>query len=107
MIYTTCLARTLGLLLVFALLVAPLQAQTRGTISGYIKDSTGSNIPDVPVTLTNERTGTKRTVASDPMGFYQVIALSSGVYTIEAQAAGFKLFRNTGVILRVDENVRA
>ena len=53
-----CLSHTLGLLVASALLVTPLPAQTRGTISGYVKDSTGANIPNVPVTVTSERTGT-------------------------------------------------
>jgi hypothetical protein len=36
-----------------------------------------------------------------------VLGLVSGVYTIEAEHPGFKRYRNTSVVLMVDENVRA
>ena len=97
-------AKTLSL---WMLLCAWASAQTSGTISGYTKDPTGSFVPNVKVTVTNERTGAMRSATSDDSGFYQVLALVSGVYTIEAEAPGFKKFRNTGVVLTVDENVRA
>ena len=97
-------AKTLSL---WMLLCAWASAQTSGTISGYTKDPTGSFVPNVKVTVTNERTGATRSATSDDSGFYQVLALVSGVYTIEAEAQGFKKFRNTGVALTVDDNVRA
>src|SRR5437867_2897286 len=95
--------------LIFWMLLAPAcaLAQTSGTISGFTKDPSGALVPDVKITVTNERTGASRTAASDASGSYQVLALVSGVYTIEAEAPGFKKFRNTGVVLRVDENVRS
>jgi hypothetical protein len=97
-------AKTLS---IWMLLCGWASAQTSGTISGYTKDPTGSFVPNVKVTVTNEKTGATRSATSDASGFYQVLALVSGVYTIEAEAQGFKKFRNTGVALTVDENVRA
>ena len=97
-------AKTLSL---WMLLCAWASAQTSGTISGYIKDPTGSVVPNVKVTVTNEGTGATRSATSDDSGFYQVLALISGVYTIEAEAQGFKKFRNTGVVLTSTSNVRA
>jgi hypothetical protein len=84
-----------------------LRAQTRGTISGFTKDPAGAFVPGVKLTIANERTGATRSVTSDQTGFYQVIGLVSGVYTVEAESPGFRRFRNTGVVLQVDENVRA
>ena len=81
--------------------------QNRGTISGYVKDSSGGMAPSARVTLTNERTGETRSGTSDNTGNYQFLGLISGSYVIEAEVAGFKRFRNTGVILEVDANVRA
>ena len=84
-----------------------LAAQNRGTISGFLKDVTGAVVPNANVTVTHEGTRAVRTASSDASGFYQVLGLVSGAYTIEAEVAGFKRYRNTGVVLRVDENVRA
>ncbi|MCC6586881.1 MAG: TonB-dependent receptor [Bryobacterales bacterium] len=89
------------------LLAVSAQPQNRGTISGYVRDTTGGMITAVKVTLTNERTGATRSANSDLTGAYQFLGLISGTYTIEAENSGFKRFRNTGVILEVDENVRA
>jgi hypothetical protein len=61
----------------------------------------------VAITVSNEQTGAKRSVISDATGFYQALSLTSGVYTIEAEMAGFKRYRQTSVALTVDENVRA
>ena len=91
---------------IFVLAVAAF-AQNRGTISGYVKDSSGGMAPSARVTLTNERTGETRSGTSDNTGNYQFLGLISGSYVIEAEVAGFKRFRNTGVILEVDANVRA
>ena len=82
-------------------------AQTSGTISGFTRDPAGAFVPGVTITVTNERTGAARSTTSDQRGFYQVLALVSGVYAIEAELTGFKRYRNTGVVLKVDENIRS
>lgn len=89
------------------LLSLPLAAQIQGTISGYVKDASGAFVPNASIRLTNEGTGAVRTAVSDAEGFYQVLGLVSGSYTIEAEVSGFKKYRNAGVTLRLDENVRA
>src|SRR5262249_27701840 len=89
------------------LLVVPMPAQIQGTIGGYVKDATGAVAPNSAIRLTNERTGAVRTVLADAAGFYQFLGLVSGTYAIEAEVPGFKKYRNAGVRLRLDENVRA
>lgn len=85
----------------------PAEAQTKGTIWGYTKDPTGASVPNVKVNVTNELTGASRVTTSDQSGLYQVLGLLSGMYSVDAESTGFKRFRNTGVTLRVDENLRA
>jgi hypothetical protein len=82
-------------------------AQTSGTISGFARDPSGAVVPDARVQVVNQGTGAVRTTASDESGFYQVLGLVSGQYTIEAEATGFRRYRNTGVSLSVDQNVRS
>src|SRR5262245_2861346 len=98
-----------GFFVSFALLIlsAPLAAQNRGTISGFVRDNSGAVVPGANITLTHEGTGAVRNTTSDAAGSYQILALVSGNYTIEAEVPGFKKYRNAGVVLRVDENVRA
>jgi hypothetical protein len=94
-------------LLLVVLSCISLLAQTKATISGYAKDPSGAFVAGVAVSVTHEQTGLKRSVVTDATGFYQVLGLTSGVYTIEAELSGFKRYRNTGVALTVDENLRS
>src|SRR5437867_13411413 len=91
----------------FLLLCYTLFAQTKGTISGYTRDASGASVAGVSITLTNEQTGAKRSTTSDGAGFYQLLGLTSGVYTVEAEMGAFKRDRDTGVVLTVDQNLRA
>jgi hypothetical protein len=99
--------RTGRVILFVTLAAVAASAQTKATISGYVKDATGAVIPGASITVTNEGTGAVRQASSDGTGFYQVLGLVSGSYTIEAEARGFKRYRNAGVVLRVDENLRS
>ena len=93
-----------SLALLFAL---PLLAQTNGNISGYVKDPAGALVSGSKITVINQQTGASRSTAADDTGFYQVLGLVSGVYSVEAEAPGFKRSRVPDVTLAVDANVRA
>ncbi len=92
----------------FALFVAGrLQAQVRGTIAGYVRDSTGAVIPAAKVALMSEQTGARRETSTDAEGFYQFLGLSTGTYTMEVSAANFKRYQNTAIQLELDQNLRS
>lgn len=60
------------------------------SISGFVNDPTGSAVPGVQITATNLATGLRRVTTSSQQGSYAFNALPVGVYSIEAEAAGFK-----------------
>ncbi|MBI3697755.1 MAG: carboxypeptidase regulatory-like domain-containing protein, partial [Acidobacteria bacterium] len=60
-------------ILLLIILAVPLFAQTKGTISGYVKDRTGAVVPNTNITVTHEGTRAVRTTTSDGIGFYQVL----------------------------------
>ncbi len=93
----------------FYLLIActDADAQFKGTISGYVKDSTQAVLPGAELKLTNEQTGASRNAVSNEQGFYQFLGLTPGSYALEVGLASFRRYRATGIVLRVDENVRA
>jgi len=74
----------------FVFLGATCLAQTLGTITGEVKDSTGSVIPGVTVTVTNKATNATRTTTSNGVGLYDFPALAPGVYTVKTELDGFK-----------------
>src|SRR5690349_24100860 len=66
-----------------------------GSISGFVKDPSGAVIPKAQVTVKNEATGTERKTSTNESGFYIVTNIPAGLYTIVAEAPGFKKFEAT------------
>ena len=66
-----------------------------GTITGFVRDPSGAVVPNAKVTIRNEGTGEEHTVASDAQGHYTVPNLLPALYTMTAEAGGFKKFEST------------
>src|SRR6185436_2569687 len=90
---------------VFVLLWAPLSAQTLGTITGDVKDSSGATIPGSVVTVTNVGTNATRSQASNEVGAFTFPAMPPGVYVVKAELDGFKPAENR-VELHVEQTLR-
>ena len=81
--------------------VQPVAAQTTGsaTLRGTVKDPQGAVLRDATITLVNERTKEERRTKSSEDGTYTFTAVSPGVYTLKAEASGFKTASQPNVIL--------
>src|SRR5512140_1431391 len=79
-------------------------AQSTASLSGTVSDPSGAVVPKVAVTVTNDATGTKRTVTSNDSGFYLVPELLPGSYTVSAAAAGFKTAQKRNIVLHVADD---
>ncbi|HBY58772.1 MAG TPA: TonB-dependent receptor, partial [Solibacterales bacterium] len=85
------------------LIAIPLTAQSiTGRISGTVTDATGSVIPGVKITITNEATKLVRLATTDADGYYVVTPLPVGNYTVTAELTGFKKSERTGNNLIAD-----
>ena len=65
-------------------------AQSTASISGVVKDTGGSVLPGVSVTIKNDGSGETQEVLTDGLGRYQATALGAGSYTVTASLTGFK-----------------
>jgi hypothetical protein len=84
--------------LFFMSLASPVLAQfDTGQISGFVRDSSGSIIPGVAVTATNEGNGQQRVAVSNTEGYYVFPSLLVGTYNISAELSGFNRSTTTGV----------
>jgi Carboxypeptidase regulatory-like domain len=97
--------RTL-IVLVGSLVWLPALAYAQGgaisaSLGGRVVDSTGSVLPGVTVTVTNEATNQARTVVTDNNGVYRVYGLTPSSYTLVAELQGFGAMRFTGLVLNV------
>ena len=101
--------RTCDAVLQFAFLVlliisicSPAHAQVVGaTLSGTVKDASGSAIPMAQVSAKNVATSTVRELATDTAGFYSLPNLLPGAYEITFSAPGFETQVSGGVTLTV------
>jgi len=82
--------RTLFMAGLWLLLCAPSWAQTLGTITGEVKDSSGAVIPGVVVTVVNKATNATRTSVSNAVGLFDFPALPPGPYSVKGELEGFK-----------------
>src|SRR5215470_2995746 len=92
-------------ILVWLCLCIPSFAQTLGTITGEVKDSTGAVIPGVTVTVTSKATNAVRTTQSNEVGLFDFPALQPGLYTVKRELDGFKS-SSRDVEVQVQQTVR-
>jgi hypothetical protein len=87
-------------------LPALLWAQTTGSITGTVHDSSGAVIANAQVTISNDAKGINRTTPSNSAGEYLVAGLGQGTYDITVTAEGFKKFEAKAVTLDVAQKAR-
>ena len=85
--------------------IAGAQAGT-AAISGTVTDQQGAALPGVTVTVTSRATGLTRSVVTNEIGGYQVLALPPGAYDVRAELQGFRGVLRENLDLPVDLNTR-
>ena len=85
-------ALVLFCLLCVLVAAAPASAQfDTGSVVGTVKDSSGANVPDAKVTLTNTATGVSVVRMSNGEGTYEFATVRPGIYIVSAEKTGFAL----------------
>ena len=101
--YTCVLVRIAFCSLAFC--SATLSAFDGGSLSGAIADPDGRAIPGARVTLTNTATAVSHSVVTDNQGFYSFQSLPVGIYSLDADAPGFRPARRTAIEINIDSKV--
>ncbi len=82
------------------------QAQDTGSITGTVRDASGSVVPGADVQVSSAAIGLTRAIATNADGDYLAGALPAGTYELSVTAKGFKSFTAKGIILQVAEKKR-
>src|SRR5882672_2424533 len=95
---------------VFAAMVLLVPATTsaqesRGTITGKVKDASDAVMPGAPVKITDPARGTTVTVTTNDAGLYQAPYLLPGIYQIVVEVNGFKKYVRDKIILRIGDTL--
>ena len=73
----------------------------RGSISGIVTDSSGSEIAGAKITITNIAMGTQNSTVSAASGNYTVPELAAGSYSVTVVAPGFAELIRNGITVSV------
>ena len=95
-----------GFVLLALTFATGVQAQVAGRISGFVRDATGAVIPYVQVTAVSVQQRLERSASSDATGYYALLAMPPGTYTMTAGVEGFETQTQQGVELTLNESLR-
>ena len=94
------------LVVVLIALALPGYAQeTRGNISGTVKDATGAVIPGASVRITSADTSATQQLLTNETGYFEAPLLQPGNYEISVELPGFKRVTQKGVVLGVAQQM--
>ena len=102
------LARSIAaILFLLAVSSTALMAQfDTGSITGLVKDATGSAVPGANMTLVDASTGINITTRTNEAGVYEFPNVRVGSYKVTAEKAGFSLAAAGGVVVSVSTRTR-
>lgn len=107
MITNQCKRLLLFLSALLALCPVLLHAQVdRGTITGTVTDASGAVIGAVQITATQTATGVAWKATSNNLGFYSLLNLPIGTYTVSFRRPGFEDLDRTGIVLETQHTVQ-
>lgn len=96
----------LGLLMLVVPMI--LQAQiTTGTLRGFVTDENGDPLPGVTVEISSPSLMTPRSTITDGKGYYRVLFLLPGTYTICTKLEGFETCWLKGISVQVSQTATA
>ncbi|HEX9198574.1 MAG TPA: TonB-dependent receptor [Acidobacteriaceae bacterium] len=78
-------------------------AQTSQGFTGTVSDTTGAVIPKAKVKVHNQATGVDKPAVTTNSGTYAVPFLDPGIYTVTAEAAGFKVENKIDITLQTGQ----
>jgi hypothetical protein len=98
------------LFILFSLiLILPAMALSQvdtGSISGTVRDTSGSVVPGVKVTLTNQGTGQSISTTTGSVGEYTFSPVRIGHYSVAAEMTGFEKVQQNNVTVDVQQKVQ-
>jgi hypothetical protein len=83
-----------------------LAQEATGRVSGTVYDTSGAVVPDVHIVVTNTSTHIARGTTTDKNGFYQVLSLAIGDYTVSADHKGFIPVTTSASTLEINQTLK-
>jgi hypothetical protein len=78
----------------------------RGSVEGTVLDPQGAAVANADVTVTSESTAVVSNTKTNQTGYYQVVGLVPGKYTIRIVASGFAAIESRGMDVTAGQIMR-
>ncbi|MBZ5666292.1 MAG: carboxypeptidase-like regulatory domain-containing protein [Acidobacteriia bacterium] len=75
------------------------------TVTGTVYDSSGAVVSGAKVRLIMDATGTARESSSNSTGFFSLIGVPAGTYSLRVEGKGFVPFVQSGVVLHINDQI--
>ena len=86
--------------------VDAVRADVTGSILGTIKDRSQGVVAGAKVVVTNSETNFSQEALSAADGTFRFLVLPTGTYRLSVTAGGFRPFDETGIVLKVNDQLR-
>ena len=93
-------------LMAFSLPVLALAQDAAGSLEGRLTDKNGAPVANAAIQLTNIETNAIRSQTSDAEGFYRLIQLAVGHYSLSVDAPGFAHVSRSSIDITVSQTSR-
>jgi iron complex outermembrane recepter protein len=74
-------------------------------VTGEVADPSGAVLPKAKVSLTNSKTNTVQRTTTNSAGAYSLQSVPAGTYKLAVEAAGFKRYEQTAVVVPAGQSV--
>src|SRR5579859_829830 len=94
-------------LYLFCLLAVPglFSQEFRSTLTGKVTDPSGAVVPTIKVIAIKSDTNSRFETVTSTDGLYTIPFLPPGPYEIRVEAAGFKVYSQSGITVGSDERI--
>jgi len=77
------------------------QSAVDGAIGGTVTEASGSTMPGAKIAVRSNDTNAQQTAIADGEGFFRVVHLPPGTYTVTITSAGFNTYESKQVVVEV------
>ncbi len=97
-------SRVIALLTLLGALITPnshAQTAVDGAVGGTVVDASGAIVGGATVTVINNGTNAEQTAQADSDGYFRIIHLQPGAYTVTVTASGFEPYKAVDALVQV------
>jgi hypothetical protein len=89
----------------FGLLDAMAQAPS-GTLNGTVQDQSGAVVPNAAILLKSEDSGAIRRTQSNRDGFFTIVGIPAGTYTVSVEVSSFASWEQKGIVFHQGDVIK-